>query len=48
VSQENVELIRAVLEAYQQPEVMALLASGELDLAIVDPAVEWDASQLGT
>ncbi len=47
MSQENVELIRAVLEAYQQPEVIALVANGELDLATVDPEVEWDASRLG-
>jgi ketosteroid isomerase-like protein len=47
MSHQNVELVRALLEAYQQPEIMALLASGELDLALVDPQVEWDASRLG-
>ena len=39
-------MIRAVLEAYQDPGVIALLANGELDLATVDPDVEWDASRL--
>jgi ketosteroid isomerase-like protein len=42
----NVELVRAVLSAYQDPEMMRTLASGELDLQLVDPDVEWDASLL--
>jgi ketosteroid isomerase-like protein len=46
MSQENVELIRAILEAYRNPELVALLASGELDLSWVDPEIEWDASRL--
>ena len=46
MSQENVEIVRAVLEAYRNPEVMALLASGDLDLGWVDPEIEWDASRL--
>jgi ketosteroid isomerase-like protein len=47
MSQENVEMVRAVLEAYQRPEGMAGVASGDLDLGWVDPDVEWDASRLG-
>ena len=39
-------MVRAILEAYRQPEAMALVASGELDLGWVDPEVEWDASRL--
>jgi hypothetical protein len=46
VSQETVEIVRGVLEAYRNPELMALLASGELDLGWVDPEIEWDASRL--
>jgi len=45
--QQNVELVRAALEIYQQPAMMAALASGELDLSLIDPDVEWDASRLG-
>jgi ketosteroid isomerase-like protein len=46
VSQRNIELVRAGLEAYQRPEMMALLARGELDMTLIDPQVEWDASRL--
>jgi ketosteroid isomerase-like protein len=46
VSQENVELVRAALVAYQNPDMISMLASGELDLQLVDPDVEWDASRL--
>jgi ketosteroid isomerase-like protein len=48
MSQENVEIVRATMEAYRNPEVMALLASGELDLSLADPEIEWDASRLET
>jgi ketosteroid isomerase-like protein len=47
VSKENVELVRAAVEAYQRPEMIALLASGELDFELFDPEIEWDASRLG-
>ena len=46
MSQENVETVRAVMEAYQQPEMMAALIDGELDLELADPQIEWDASRL--
>jgi ketosteroid isomerase-like protein len=46
VSQENVEFVRAALAAYQNPAMISVLASGELDLQLVDPDVEWDASRL--
>jgi ketosteroid isomerase-like protein len=46
MSQQNIELVRASLEAYRQPEMMALLANGELDMSAIDPQVEWDASRL--
>jgi ketosteroid isomerase-like protein len=46
MSQENVELVRAIVAVYKQPEGIALLASGDLDLSLVDPDVEWDASQI--
>jgi ketosteroid isomerase-like protein len=42
VSEQNIELVRTALEAYQ----LALLADGELDMALIDPQVEWDASRL--
>src|SRR3981081_1661209 len=44
MSQENVEMVLAVLEAYRKPEVMALLASGDLDLGWLYPEIEWGAS----
>ena len=47
MSQENVEFIRGVLEANQDPEVLALLATEDSDLSWVDPDVEWDASRIG-
>ena len=46
MSQENVDLVRAVVEAYRNPGAMAMVASGELDLGWVAPDVEWDASRL--
>src|SRR5205085_4370855 len=46
MSRENVELVRATVEAYQRPEMIALLADGELDLDTVHPDIEWDASRL--
>jgi ketosteroid isomerase-like protein len=46
MSRENVQLVRAAVEAYQRPEMIALLASGELDFDLFDPEIEWDASQL--
>jgi len=46
MSQENVELVRAVVTLYESPEGIALLASGDLDLSQVDPDIEWDASRL--
>jgi ketosteroid isomerase-like protein len=46
MTEANVELVRAVLSAYQNPEMMRMLAGGELDLQLVDPGVEWDASRL--
>jgi len=46
MSRENVELVRLTLEAYQHPEMVRLLADGELDLQIADPQIEWDASRL--
>ncbi len=46
MSQENVELVRAIATLYQSPEGIALLASGDLDLSVVDPDIEWDASRL--
>ena len=46
MSEENVETVRAVMEAYQQPEMMAALVDGELDLELADPQIEWDASRL--
>jgi ketosteroid isomerase-like protein len=46
VSQENVDIVRAVLTAYRNPELIPLLASGDLDFSWVDPDIEWDASRL--
>jgi ketosteroid isomerase-like protein len=46
MSQENVELVRAAVEAYHHPEVLALLASGDIDFELFDPEIEWDASRL--
>ena len=46
MSRENVEIVRAVLEAYRDPELIPLLASGDVDLGWVDPHIEWDASRL--
>src|SRR6266566_3289916 len=47
MSQENVEIVRAATEAAQNPEAVALLASGEFDFPLFDPEIEWDASQAG-
>jgi ketosteroid isomerase-like protein len=46
MSQENVEIVRAAMAVYQHPEGMALLASGDIDLGLFDPDIEWDASRL--
>jgi ketosteroid isomerase-like protein len=46
MSQENIELVRVALEAYKNPDMISALAGGELDLQLVDPDVEWDASRL--
>jgi ketosteroid isomerase-like protein len=46
MSQQNVEGVRAALALYQNPEGVARLASGELDLTLVTFDVEWDASRL--
>jgi len=46
MSQENVAIVRTVLEAYRNPELVPLLASGDLDFSWVDPDIEWDASRL--
>ena len=46
MSKVNVEIVRAVVEAYRTPGAMEVVASGELDLSWVDPEVEWDASRL--
>jgi ketosteroid isomerase-like protein len=46
MSQENVEIVRAAVALYQHPEGVALLASGDLDFELIDPEIEWDASQL--
>jgi ketosteroid isomerase-like protein len=45
VSKENVELVRSTVEAYRNPDVLALLASGDLDFELIDVNVEWDASR---
>jgi ketosteroid isomerase-like protein len=39
-------MVRATLAAYQDPDTIAALARGELDLSLADPDVEWDASRL--
>ena len=46
MSRENVEIVRLALEAYKNPDMISALARGELDLQLVDPNVEWDASRL--
>jgi ketosteroid isomerase-like protein len=46
MSEENVSIVSAVVEAYRNPELMGQLADGELDLGWVDPEIEWDASRL--
>jgi ketosteroid isomerase-like protein len=46
VSRENVEMVRGLLDVYRAPEVMAMLAEGEIDLSVADPEIEWDASRL--
>ena len=43
MSSENAAFVRGVMEAYRNPELMARLADGELDLSWVDPEIEWDA-----
>jgi hypothetical protein len=46
MSEENAAFIRAIVDAYRNPELVARLARGELDLSWVDPEIEWDASRL--
>jgi ketosteroid isomerase-like protein len=46
MSQENVDIVRAVMAVYKNPEGVALLASGDLDFTLIDPEIEWDASRL--
>ncbi len=46
MSQANVETIRAVTQALQNRETLALLASGDVDLELLDPDIEWDVSGL--
>src|SRR6476469_5336804 len=45
MSQENVEIVRAATAVAQSPEGVAALASGDFDFAVLDPEIEWDASQ---
>jgi ketosteroid isomerase-like protein len=44
MSEANVETIRTVVEALQNREALALLASGNVDLELFDPEIEWDTS----
>jgi ketosteroid isomerase-like protein len=46
MSQENVEIVRALTALAQKPEGVALLASGDFDFTVLDPGVEWDATQI--
>jgi ketosteroid isomerase-like protein len=46
MSQQNVEMVRAVMEAYQHPEMLASLVNGEFDLELAESQIEWDASRL--
>jgi ketosteroid isomerase-like protein len=46
VSEANVELVRVALEAHKNPDMISALAGGEVDLQLVDPDVEWDASRI--
>jgi ketosteroid isomerase-like protein len=46
MSQENVEFVRAIVGIYEQPQGIARLASGDLDLSVADPDIEWDASAI--
>ena len=45
MSEENLELVRSTMEAYRNPNFLALLASGDLDFELIDVNVEWDASR---
>jgi len=47
MSGENAALVRGIVEAYRNPDVMGQLADGELDFGWVDPEIEWDASRIG-
>jgi hypothetical protein len=44
MSQENVELVRAVTEAAKTPEVVEQAARGDFDFPFLDPEIEWDAT----
>ena len=46
MSEENAAIVRAVVDAYRNPDVMGQLADGQLDVGWVDPEVEWDASRI--
>jgi ketosteroid isomerase-like protein len=46
MSQANVDLVRAIVSLYQGPDGAALLAGEDLDISLVDPGIEWDASSL--
>jgi ketosteroid isomerase-like protein len=42
-----VEIVRAATAVAQSPAGVAALASGDFDFAVLDPEIEWDASQAG-
>ena len=44
MSQENVEIVRAVTEAAKNPDAFAALARGEMDFTLIDSEIEWDAT----
>jgi ketosteroid isomerase-like protein len=46
MAQANVEAVRALAQAFQHPEAMARLASGDVDLGLFDPEIEWDNSRM--
>jgi ketosteroid isomerase-like protein len=46
MSQANAQTIRALVETLQNREALALLASRDVDLELLDPEIEWDTSGL--
>src|SRR6476661_3201304 len=44
MSQENVEIVRAVTEAAKAPETVERVARGDFDFTFLDPEIEWDAT----